>query len=228
MKNIAKVHIIQTQNTVDGRTTFHYPSDNFGFSDSLICRNPSTRSCWKRQCNSCSGIWCRWQLLWTSKCLEKACGCSGTWCEGKSSTTRNNWYICHVAWNRDCREQRYPHFAKYTWRCNINGDMAPAAATTLSLTYDSFLTALGFQPIWDSLIQQSPVLYGERLRQQLTWPLPDIFRSRESASLTLGNMLEAFLSPQPEIVSRNFFHLNRSFCTKVPTHQPLQMHFFNV
>lgn len=44
---------------------------------------------------------------------------------------------------------------------------------------------------------------------------------RESVAGALGNMLEAFLSPQPEVVTRDFSHLNRTFVTKAsaPIHE---------
>ncbi|TGZ83618.1 hypothetical protein EX30DRAFT_368951 [Ascodesmis nigricans] len=38
----------------------------------------------------------------------------------------------------------------------------------------------------------------------------------ESATVTLGKILEAFVSPQPQIVPRDFGHLNRTFITKEP------------
>lgn len=39
--------------------------------------------------------------------------------------------------------------------------------------------------------------------------------NREAATSSIGNMMEAFISPQSPIQPREFDHMNRTFTTKV-------------
>lgn len=40
-------------------------------------------------------------------------------------------------------------------------------------------------------------------------------KNREAAASAMGNMMEAFISPQPPVQPREFEHMNRTFTTKV-------------